>query len=236
MPQEDEETNPTIVVSSDEDGQKDQEEEHTREEEPPQSPLEEEKGNLPYLYTPKSPPYPPPEDDDWETESLPRLVTPDEDQDTMTTQERKSPEVPADQDADKDFFHDSERQLVVGQKYGSEIKQAPWNPQADSDNPLTKLGDMINKATPVYDGFWKDNDSDILSRLDAASEELKDKRSSVQKEAPDESSPNEQDGLNVEDPHPSRTESPSLLMSTQNDLRTNLKDAISSIPVEPMTP
>ena len=87
MPQEDEETDPTIVISSDEDGQKDQEEEHTREEEPPQSPPEEEKGNLPYSYTPKSPPYPPPEDNDWETESLPRLVTPDEDQDTMTTQE-----------------------------------------------------------------------------------------------------------------------------------------------------
>ena len=59
---------------------------------------------------------------------------------------------------------------------------------------------MIHKATPVYEGFWKDNDSDILSRLDVASEELKDKRSSTQKEAPDESSPNKQDGLNVEDP------------------------------------
>ena len=59
---------------------------------------------------------------------------------------------------------------MVQQKYGSEIKQAPWNPQADSDNPLMKLGDMINKATPVYDGFWRDNDLDILLRLDAASE------------------------------------------------------------------
>ena len=95
---------------------------------------------------------------------------------------------------------------------------------------------MINKVTPVYDGFWRDNDLDILSRLDAASEKLKDKRGSAQKEAPDESSPNEQDGLDVEDPHPSKPESPSLLMSTQNDLRDNLKDAISSIPVEPMTP
>ena len=95
---------------------------------------------------------------------------------------------------------------------------------------------MIHKATPVYEGFWKDNDLNILLRLDAASEKLKDKRSSAQKEAPDESSPNEQDGLNTEDPHPSRSESPSLLMSTQNDLRDNLKDAISSIPVEPMTP
>ena len=130
-------------------------------------PLEEEKGNLPYSYTPKSPPYPPPEDDDWETESLPRLVTQDEDQDSMTTQGRKSPEVPAHQDADKDFFQDSERQSAVQQKYGSEIKQAPWNPQADSDNPLMKLGDMIHKATPVYEGFWKDSDLDILLRLDA---------------------------------------------------------------------
>ena len=96
---EDEETDPTIFVSLGEDGQKDQEEEHTREEEPPQSPPEEEKGNLPYAYTPKSPPYPPPEDNDWETESLPRLVTPDVDQDTVI--------VPANQDADKDFFQDS---------------------------------------------------------------------------------------------------------------------------------
>ena len=99
-----------------------------------------------------------------------------------------------------------------------------------------KLGDMISKATPVYEGFWKDSDLDILSRLDAASEKLKDKRSSAQKEAPDESSPNEQDELDAEDPHPSRPESPSLLMSTQNDLRDNLKDAISNVPVEPMTP
>ena len=113
MPQEEEETDPTIVVSSDEDGQKDQEEEHTREEEPPSvSPGRRERKIAIFIH-PKVTPYPPPEDDDWETESLPRLVTPDEDLDTMTTQERKSPEVPADQDADKDFFHDSERQLAV---------------------------------------------------------------------------------------------------------------------------
>ena len=101
-----------------------------------------------------------------------------------------------------------------------------------------KLGDMVNKATPVYDGFWKDNDSDILSRLDAASERLEEKRGGAQEEAHDESSPNEQDGLDTEDPHPSNPESPSsqLLKSTQNDLRDNLKDAICSIPVEPMTP
>ena len=209
MPQEDEETDPPIVISSDEEGQRDQEEEHTKEEEPPQSPPEEEKGKLPYLYTPKSPPYPPPEDDGWETESLPRLVTPDEDQDTLTTQGKKSPGVPADQDADRDFFHDSERQLVVQQKFGNEIAQAPWNPLADSDDPLLKLGDMVNKATPVYEGFWRDNDSDILSRLDAASKRLKEKRGSAWEGAHDEPSPNEQDGLDTEDPHPSNPESPS---------------------------
>ena len=100
MPEE--EIDPIIVAGLDEDGQKDQEEEHTREEEPPQSPLEEEKGNLPYAYTPKSPPYPPPEDDDWETKSIPGLVTPDEDQDTVIV-------VPANQDADKDFFPGSRK-------------------------------------------------------------------------------------------------------------------------------
>ena len=103
MPKEDDD--PIIVAGLEGDEQKDQEEEHTREEEPPQSPPEEEKGNMPYAYTPRSPPYPPPEDDDWETESMPELVALDEDQDTMI--------VPADQDADKYFFQDSERQSAV---------------------------------------------------------------------------------------------------------------------------
>ena len=48
---------------------------------------------------------------------MPELVDIDEDQDTMI--------VPADQNADKDFFKDSERQSAVKQKYDSEIKQAP---------------------------------------------------------------------------------------------------------------
>ena len=129
---------------------------------------------------------------------MPELVDIDEDQDTVI--------VPADQNADKDFFQDSERQSAVKQKYESEIKQAPWNPQANSENPLTKFGDLIPKATPVYEGFWKNIDVDILSRLDAASEELKSKRrSKAQKETPEESSPNGQDKvdeIDVEDPHP----------------------------------
>ena len=160
---------------------------------------------------------------------MPELVDINEDQDTVI--------VPANQNADKDFFQDSERQSAVKQKYESEIKQASWNPQANSENPLMnpqansenpltnpqansenplmKLGDMIPKATPVYEGFWKNSAVDILSRLDVASEELKSKRrSKTQKETPEESSPNEQDEIDVEDPHPDRPESPSLLMST----------------------
>ena len=99
-----------------------------------------------------------------------------------------------------------------------------------------KLGDMIPKATPVYEGFWKNSDLDILSRLDVASEELKSKRRSTQKETPEESSPNGQDELGIEDPHPDRPKSPSLLTSTRNDLRNNLEDAMSHIPMEPVTP
>ena len=182
---------------------------------------------------------------------MPELVDIDEDQDTVI--------VPADQNADKDFFQDSERQSAVKQKYEGEIKQAPWNPhlsanpenplmnpqanpenplmnpQANPKNPLMKLGDMIPKATPVYEGFWKNSDVDILSRLDAASEELKSKRrSKTQKETPEESSPNGQDEIDeidVEDPHPNRPETPSLLMST----RDSLEDTMSNAPVEPVT-
>ena len=117
----------------------------------------------------------------------PSLVDIDKDQDTMTV-------VPANQNADKDFFKDSERQSEVRQKYDSEIKQAPWTPQTDSDNhsdnPLMKIGDLIPKATPVYKGFWKNSNVDILSRLDAASEELKSKRRSKnQKETPEKPTP-----------------------------------------------
>ena len=156
-------------------------------------------------------PTPPPEDDDWETKSILGLVTPDKDQDTVI--------VPANKMLIRTFSRILKDSQQFDTKYESEIKQAPWNPQADSDYPLMKLGDMIPKATPVYEGFWKNSDLDILSRLDAASEELKDKRSKTQKEAPEESSPNKQDKIDVEDPHPDRPESPSLLTSTRNDLR-----------------
>ena len=224
---------PIIIVAGLEgdDKQKDQEEEHTREEDPPQSPLEEEKGSLPYAYTPRSPPYPPPEDKDWDTKSMPELVDIDEDQDTVIV-------VLADQNADKDFFRNSERQSAVKQKYNSEIKQSPWTPQTDSDNPLTKIEDMIPKATPVYEGFWKNSDLDILVRLDVASEELKAKRK-TQKETPKESSSNGQneiDEIDVEDPHPDRPEFPSLQTSTPDDLRDNLEDPMPNVPMEPVTP
>ena len=226
---------PLIIVAGLEgdDEQKDQEVEHTREEEPPQSPPEEEKGSLPYAYTPRSPPYPPPEDKDWDTEGMPKLVDIDEDQDTETV-------VPADQNADKDFFKDSERQSEVEQKYDREIKQAPWTPPTESDNhsdnPLMKLGDLIPKVTPVYEGFWKNSDVDILSRLDVASEELKAKRRNIQKETPEESTPKEQNKIDIEDPHPNRPVSTSIQTSTQDNLRDNLKDTISNVPVEPVTP
>ena len=70
--------------------------------------------------------------------------------------------------------------------------------------PLMKLGnDLIPKATPVYEGFWKNSDVDILSQLDAASEELKAKRRrNSQKETPEESTLQEQDKIDIEDPHP----------------------------------
>ena len=77
---------------------------------------------------------------------------------------------------------------------------------------------------------------DILSRLDAASEELKAKRRNNQKETPEESSSKEQNKIDVEDPHPNRPVSPSIQMSTRDDLRDKLEDTISNVPMEPVTP
>ena len=138
--------------------------------------------------------------------------------------------------------------LEVKQKYDHELTQAPWTPQTHSDdqtdthsdersdNPLIKLGNLIPKVTPVYEGFWKNNDVDILSRLDAASEELKAKRRNNQKETPEESTPEEQNKIDTEDPHPDRPVLSSIQTSTQDDLRDNLKDTISNVSVEPVTP
>ena len=137
-------------------------------------------------------------------------------------------------------FSDLGRQSELKQKYDSEIKQAPWTSQTasdnHSDNPLMKIGDLIPKATPVYKGFWKNSDVDILLRLDVASEELKAKRRNNQKETPEESTPEEQNKIDIEDPHPNRPVSSSIQMSTQDDLRDNLEDTMSNVPVEPTTP
>ena len=86
----------------------------------------------------------------------------------------------------------------------------------------------------MYKGFWKNNDVDILSRLDAASEELKAKRRNNQNETPEESSPDGQNKIDIEDPHPDRPASPSIQMSTQDDLRDKLRrHHRSNAPVEP---
>ena len=76
---------------------------------------------------------------------------------------------------------------------------------------------------------------DILSRLNAASEELKAKRRNNQKETPEESSPKEQNKIDVVDPHPDRPASPSIQTSTRDDLRDKLEDTMSNIPMEPVT-
>ena len=72
---------------------------------------------------------------------MPKLVDLDEDPDTVTV-------VPANQSADKDFFKDSERQSEVKQKYNSEIKQASWTPQTDSDNHSDNPPDEDRRPDP----------------------------------------------------------------------------------------
>ena len=97
----------------------------------PQSPPEHEKGEPPLPYTPMSPVYAPP-DDSSEESSVPYLETP---RDLMTPEVDKleksdnvhNMEVPADVNADKDFFKDTDRQKTVRQQLSKELGEAPWN-------------------------------------------------------------------------------------------------------------
>ena len=77
MPQENEETDPQIVISSEWGWTEGTRGRAHRRRRPPQSPPEEARKEIYPTHTPQShPPYPPPEDDDWETEKSPRIGHP----------------------------------------------------------------------------------------------------------------------------------------------------------------
>ena len=118
----------------------------------PQSPPDHERGHQPLEYVPKSPVYPPPNDNS-ETSEQADDVTP------MMA--------PADVNADMDQFGNTERQYLLRQQLNKELDGAPWNKDA-SKQVVEQMVKVVKTVKPAYEGFWTQNDSDILSQLNEA--------------------------------------------------------------------
>ena len=81
----------------------------------------------------------------------------------------------ADVNADMDHFKDTDRQEALKQKLDQELNAAPWNKDT-SHQALEEMEKISKTVKPVYEGFWKRNDEDILSRLDETAKKLKNRR------------------------------------------------------------
>ena len=148
----------------------------------PKSPAEHERGQQPPSYTPKSPVYHPPDcfSDVTESSSIPDLIDDLSAEDDLKQSEAAPQATPADLDADKDLFQDVERQEVLKQKLDKELQAAPW--KADkSQQTLEKLETIASSVRPVYEEFLQ-KDTDIITRLNEAAKEMKDRSAETKKD------------------------------------------------------
>ena len=82
----------------------------------------------------------------------------------------------ADAHADMDHFEDTLRQQLH-----KEINGAPWHQDA-SHQALEEMEKVVKTVKPVYEGFWHQNDSDILNRLNETAEKLKDRNAEIKQD------------------------------------------------------
>ena len=222
------------MVSSDEEEQED-----TTETTSPLSPPDNERGHKALTYQPKSPQCPPPSEgtDSDEYSSMPCLETPRDNLSPIPKRQEDSGyetqgSAPADANQDIDHFKDKDRQKELTSKL-SEHSKAPW--QHDPSAQAISEAERISKnAKPVYDGFWQKSDEDILSRLDAAARELKDRRTA-----------RKQDGNDSRDTGPTATttycgmcDEPlghHVLQCTRENIQDTLKAKLQQTPIEPLT-
>ena len=80
-----------------------------------------------------------------------------------------------------DYFQDVERQQALRGKLDKELQTAPWT-QKTSEQTLEKLEKIVNTVNLVHEGFCKQNDADILYRLNMAAQKLKDSRAEAKKD------------------------------------------------------
>ena len=151
----------------------------------PQSPPDHERGHQPLKYMPKFPGYTPPdgssENTVFLTWKLPRKQ--------LSPVQRKSKELdhvthmtaPANACGDMDHFEDTDRQDTLRQQLDKEINGAPWHQDA-RQKALEEMQKVVKTVKPVYEGFWHQNDSDILDRLNKAAKKLKDRHAEMEKD------------------------------------------------------
>ena len=61
--------------------------------------------------------------------------------------------VPADANADMDYFKDTDRQDLLRQQLDKELHEAPWIQDA-SHQALEQMEKVVKTVRPVYEGFW----------------------------------------------------------------------------------
>ena len=99
-----------------------------------------------------------------------------------------------------------------------------------------QMGKVVKTVKPAYTGFWHQNASDILNRLNEAAKKLKDRHAEMEKDTINETS-------QKEDPvtpynkcftfhHPVGHH---LLECSKNTLQHDLKEILHEVPVEALT-
>ena len=143
--------------------------------------------------------------------------------------------VPADANVDMDHFKDTDRQDTLRQQLNKELNEAPWNQDA-SQQALEQMEKVAKTVKLVYEGFWHENDSDIVNRLNEAARKLKDRQAGMKKDAISLTS-------QIEDQMSPSDECMSchcpvghhLLECGKDTLQQDLKETVHEIPVEPLT-
>ena len=93
---------------------------------------------------------------------MPDLVTPEEGMSPVPDHSNDSGyetqgTTPADVNADKDSFHNKDRQKTLAQGLEKELHKAPWQKQL-ATGPINDLKRMTKTIKPVYEGFWYNSD------------------------------------------------------------------------------
>ena len=81
--------------------------------------------------------------------------------------------------ADDNANQDKDRQKTLAQGLVKELHKAPWKKQL-ATGPIDDLKKMTKTVKPIYEGFWYNNDQDILARLDQASKKLNERSAQIQ--------------------------------------------------------